>query len=123
ERKVMEELSQKTKNVVIAHLKHLKQHNELAYLREGIAYLKEHGDRLPYDIRDILIEIQEPAHEPAAEAHQNMHAGGCPGSRSMSFEGYRQVAMADMSSALTHWPVQLHLINPRAAHFHQCDLL
>ncbi|MGC8823499.1 MAG: hypothetical protein ACP5PZ_02750 [Bacteroidales bacterium] len=41
----------------------------------------------------------------------------------MSFEGYRQVAMADMSSALTHWPVQLHLINPRAAHFHQCDLL
>ncbi|MGC8823498.1 MAG: ATP-binding protein [Bacteroidales bacterium] len=35
ERKIMEELSQKTKNVVIAHLKHLKEHNELAYLRRG----------------------------------------------------------------------------------------
>lgn len=123
ERKVMAELSRKTKNVVIAHLKHLKEHNELEYLQEGIAYLREHSARLPFDVHDILVEVGESIHQPAAEAQHAVHAGGCPGSRNMSFEGYRQVAMSDGPSALTHWPVQLHLINPLAAHFHQCDLL
>jgi hypothetical protein len=28
-----------------------------------------------------------------------------------------------MASALTHWPVQMHLINPRAGHFQGSDLL
>ncbi|HOK52031.1 MAG TPA: 4Fe-4S binding protein [Bacteroidales bacterium] len=124
ERKVMEELSLKSKNVVIAHLKHLKEHNELGYLKEGIEYLMQNEDRLPYDVREIVAALDMQARKPSVEAQHNVHAGGCPGSRTMSFEGGMQrVAASDIQSALTHWPVQLHLINPAASHFQQCDLL
>ena len=68
--------------------------------------------------------------------HQN--GGGCPGSRSMSFAAAKDVqganaTMSDDQSAaakgdgeasqLTQWPVQMHLINPQAAHFRGSDLL
>ncbi|MFO7617311.1 MAG: 4Fe-4S binding protein [Bacteroidales bacterium] len=54
---------------------------------------------------------------------------GCPGSASRVLT--QAVPAKDQDhrqfnrpfSALTHWPVQMHLINPRAGHFHGSDLL
>ena len=40
ETKVMEIMVSKGKNTVIAHLKHLKDHNEIAYLKEGVMFLR-----------------------------------------------------------------------------------
>lgn len=43
ERKVMANIVRQGPNVIKAHLKHLKQHNQAGYLKEAIAYLKEKG--------------------------------------------------------------------------------
>ncbi|MCX7985513.1 MAG: 4Fe-4S binding protein [Bacteroidales bacterium] len=125
ERKVMEELSKKSRNVVIAHLRHLKEHQELEYLKEGIAYLQEHSRELSYDVREVLASIGA-SDEQTTVNPQMLHAGGCPGSRSLSFNTGSVASVGikpEVSSALTHWPVQLHLIQPAASHFLHCDLL
>ncbi|MBL8967426.1 MAG: 4Fe-4S ferredoxin, partial [Spirochaetaceae bacterium] len=64
--------------------------------------------------------------------------GGCPGSASRRFAPLAAPARAASSaagapaagaqpsgapSALTHWPIQLHLVNPRAPQFAGADLL
>ena len=49
---------------------------------------------------------------------------GCPGSRQKTFTNVRNVVADEtVGSELTHWPIQLHLINPNASHFSNCDLL
>ncbi len=53
------------------------------------------------------------------------HGSGCPGSRSFQFNQQEQAAPAatDSASALTHWPVQLHLINFQAPQYRNSDIL
>lgn len=55
---------------------------------------------------------------------------GCPGSASRAFSQPESTENQNVSrhapsvaSALTHWPVQMHLVNPKAGHFHGSDLL
>jgi hypothetical protein len=50
--------------------------------------------------------------------------GGGPGVRSAAIDppGHGGGA-ADVPSALRHWPIQLHLVNPRAPHFRDARLL
>ena len=43
ERKVMEILSKKGTNTILAHLEHLRDHNEQGFLIEAIAYIKENN--------------------------------------------------------------------------------
>ena len=53
-------------------------------------------------------------------------AGGCPGSRAMAFSGGSDAgsgAAAAARSALTHWPVQLHLVSPAAPFFRGQNVL
>ncbi len=38
--------------------------------------------------------------------------GSCPGLRSFDFKPAQTAAAAETPSALSHWPVQLHLVNP-----------
>ena len=38
---VMEQMKDKGKNTIIAHLKHLKDHGETGFLQDGVNYLKE----------------------------------------------------------------------------------
>ncbi len=55
--------------------------------------------------------------------------GGCPGSRAMTFAPPAPSSRGGAAGAearpsrLAQWPVQLHLLNPAAAYFKQCDLL
>ena len=49
------------------------------------------------------------------------HAQGCPGSRAVAFD--RAEAPATGASALSQWPVQMHLISPMAPYFRGQDLL
>ena len=46
ETRVMEQMKDKGKNTIIAHLKHLKDHGETGFLQEGVSYLKEHREEL-----------------------------------------------------------------------------
>ncbi len=56
-------------------------------------------------------------------------SGGCPGARSFQFQQAKaapvqeHVTAAGGPSALTHWPVQLHLVNFQAPQFQERDIL
>jgi len=132
--KVMEDMIGKGKNVVIAHLKHLKEHGEFIYLKQGVTFLKEHKDTTGFDIQDVIDAVhhasagssgQQPIIKRTIAAIEHPHVGDCPGSQSRSFAQATVVAppMQEASSALTQWPVQMHLINPLASHFQGADLL
>lgn len=45
---VMKEMVRKGRNVVIAHMKHLKEHGEHAFLKQGVSYLMENRRQLEF---------------------------------------------------------------------------
>ena len=59
------------------------------------------------------------------------HESGCPGSRAMSFgpgvtaaaSNQAQGAGTETPTALSQWPIQMHLFNPRSPQFAGCDFL
>lgn len=122
ERKVMEIMVDKGKNTVLAHLKHLKDHNETGFLKEGVQYLKEVESSLTFDLNEVLREVHQPKISVMQHSHQG---GGCPGSREISFGTAPQAnnATGDTSSQLRQWPVQMHLINPQAGYFREADVV
>jgi NAD-dependent dihydropyrimidine dehydrogenase PreA subunit len=152
EKAVMEEMISKGKNTIIAHLKHLKDHNEFGFLKEGVAFLLANRERAGFDVDEVLEtvhahkpggsakpEVKAPQHQHQhqhqGQAHAHAHAhphpqggGGCPGSRSMTIERDNislagGVASTDAPSELRQWPVQMHLINPAAGYFQGSDVV
>jgi ferredoxin len=106
ERKVMENIVKQGKNTIIAHLRHLRDHNQHEYLKEAIQFLKEKG-----------IEIGEDIEKEGTSKERAF--SGCPGARVIEFgEEKRQ-----MNSSLRQWPIQLHLISPSASYFHSKDVI
>ncbi len=126
ETRVMKIMVTKGKNTVIAHLKHLKDHNEIGFLREGVRYLKEHEQTLGFSLNEVISEVHHHGHEATSPAaHQG---AGCPGSMSRVIERPVAVAAAEavagpLQSELRQWPVQLHLVNPQAAAYRNANLL
>jgi NAD-dependent dihydropyrimidine dehydrogenase PreA subunit len=126
ETRVMEVMVLKGKNTVIAHLKHLKEHNETGYLREGVSYLRSHEQDLNFALKEVIDEVHGPVSTPAA-------GGGCPGSRTMTIDRPAVVVMetskdfkadiGSLNSELQQWPVQMHLINPQAPYFRNSDVV
>lgn len=89
-----------------AHLKHLHEHAQTTYLNQALAYLRERGEAIP--------DYKEEA----------MHNCGCPGSAPREMNRAAAPAPQEgLTSQLTHWPVQLHLISPMNPVFQQADLL
>ncbi len=129
---VMEQMTAKGKNVVLAHLTHLKEHNERVYLKEGVRYLMEHKDTLSFDPSEVISKVHSlntasPVFKPvSADIHSHSHGHSCPGSAPKTFSLASSAAAGshnDSPSELTHWPVQLHLINPGSEFFRNADLL
>lgn len=89
-----------------AHLKHLHEHGQTTFLNQALAHLKELGHAVP-EYREKI------AHE------------GCPGSAPRSFVRVpdKTANRAGLTSQLTQWPVQLHLISPLNPVFQGADLL
>lgn len=118
ERAVMERISPKGAKTILAHLKHLKEHGETEYLRQGIEYLRE--NRIAVDLDELTAGPRE---EPPKMAC------GCPGSmertfRAPSVPGLGVAAPTRLpASQLTQWPVQLHLLNPQAGYFRGADVV
>jgi len=117
ERKVMETLSTKGRNTIFAHLDHLRDHNEQAFLNEAISYIKENN----IDMSENEMNTQQGS------------ACGCPGAAAKDFRiDTEQVENAgkakvfdpvDTPSELRQWPVQLHLLNPQASYFRDADVV
>jgi NAD-dependent dihydropyrimidine dehydrogenase PreA subunit len=135
ETRVMELMVTKGRNTVIAHLKHLKEHNETAFLKEGVGYLRTNEGTLGFRLQEVIDEVHGNQHHTPNAAHA--HGGGCPGSRSMEIgrecRGAESIAASgtltmaapegEMPSELRQWPVQLHLINPQAPYYRNADVL
>lgn len=111
EKKVMDYIVKGGRNVILAHLMHMKEHNEMGYLKEALEYLKEKGIEVP-----SAVTSQE----------TRSHHAGCPGSRTVEIERPQERKMENSparESLLRQWPVQLHLINPSASYFNNADVL
>ncbi len=85
--KVMEIMVDKGINTVIAHLKHLKDHNEFTFLKQAVGWLKENEANLSFPLNDVIKEVHghQPetakAEKPKPSILETGHAGGgCPGS-------------------------------------------
>ena len=117
ERQVMEILSKKGRNTILAHLEHLRDHNEQEFLKEAISYIKENN----IDMSETEMNIE----------HKIPH--GCPGAATRDFRiDTEQVENSVKGNAiepvgtpseLRQWPVQLHLLNPQASYFKNADVV
>ncbi|MAG20465.1 4Fe-4S ferredoxin [archaeon] len=104
EKKVMERIVKQGKEVIKAHLEHLKEHNEEKYLKEAEEYLEENG------IENPIGKIEEKEFQ------------GCPGTAVQDFRDKESSEIKKQESELKQWPVQLHLVGP-APYFEDSDLL
>lgn len=122
--KVMEAMVGKGFNTVVAHLRHLREHNETTFLKQGMGFLMLHEADLKFSIQDVKNAV----HQMVESTTNSGCGGGCPGSQTLSFDpaGMKPMSQEKTVSAasqLRQWPVQLHLINPAASYFQGSDLL
>lgn len=140
ELKVMEQLVPKGRNTILAHLEHLRDHNEVELLKQAIAYIKAKNIDLSPDglAPEVPEKIQVKANRtPSADVtEQNPESchSGCPGSKPVTFDidlekvhaatvSPEPEKQADAPSELRQWPVQLHLLNPNAVYFKNADVV
>lgn len=111
--KVIQLLIEKGEKTVKAHLKHLKHHGQHEWLKQAVTYLIEHKHEISFDVETTIREVHN--------SHTHHHGGGCPGSKAMQFEQNSHIS--ESTSALSHWPIQMHLISPHAPYFQNADVL
>lgn len=112
EKKVMENIIKQGKNVIKAHLEHLKSHGQDKYLREALDFLKQKNIEVP----------------PGIESKHAHTYAGCPGMKIMDFRqaGDKEKAGEAVSihkSELRQWPIQISLLPSDAPYFDQADIL
>jgi Pyruvate/2-oxoacid:ferredoxin oxidoreductase delta subunit len=115
--KTMNNLLLTSEATVVAHLEHLRSHNAMEFYNQGVQYLNE------LNRTDIIEKLgkqkmhQEHGHQPGA--------CGCQGSaeRTIKPTEIRPVSRTRNQTELSHWPVQLHLVNPSAGFFKDSELV
>lgn len=113
EKRVMENIVKQGKNVIKAHLEHLKDHGEHEYFKQAVDFLKKKN-------------IEVPLHESSADEHAL--PCGCPGSAVMEFKkeeaSHKEKETAvKQTSQLRQWPIQITLVPPSAPYLKDADLV
>ena len=109
--KVMEVISTQGENTIKAHLNHLKEHGEMVFYNQAVEFLKS---------KEINFKIENNSN---MENHSHC---GCPGSKTMDLRDNKTEETnyeGKVSSQLKQWPIQMHLISPRAPYFQNADVL
>ncbi|MBU0926954.1 MAG: 4Fe-4S binding protein [Spirochaetes bacterium] len=141
ERKVIENILPKGMATVAAHLDHLRSHGQDSWHAQALAVLAEKGLAAPGSgpaagVKFGALGVAS-AGSPTPRIVRNGMSGGCPGSAARSFapaapaapareQGIRPASApsaGSMASRLEQWPIQLHLVNPRAPYFAGADVL
>ncbi len=137
---VMEQMATMGRNTILAHLEHLRDHNEEALLKEAIAYIKNNGIDLSPEaesVKPAKVAATFPSlHEAIKQTREaSSPSCGCGGSAPMDFRidmdkvnaagatVATSVETATVPSELRQWPVQFHLINPNASYFQGADVV
>jgi ferredoxin len=132
ERRVIEHILPKGMATIRAHLEHLSSHGQDSWHAQAIGVLKEKNIAMPTPAPGRLGTLHPiGATSSAPHGIDNGMSGGCNASAAMAFGPSKPAALATpgpisataMATRLEQWPVQLHLINPRAPYFHGADLL
>jgi NAD-dependent dihydropyrimidine dehydrogenase PreA subunit len=108
--KVLKNILPQGPKVLLAHLKHLRDHGQTDLLQQALNHLKNEG---------IPIEL------PTQNGTSTTMPHACPGSQNRTFTpcSIEEDAALSRPSQLTHWPIQLHLISPMAPQYRNSDLL
>ncbi len=122
---VIREIVKFGENTVVAHLKHLLDHNEMRYFEIAVEYLEENSAHLYFSVENVLDKVYEKS------LGGDCAHGGCPGARSFDFnidrdgvpEERDDGVPVEIKSELRQWPVQMHLINPLAPHFQHAEVV
>lgn len=150
ERRVIDHILPKGMATIAAHLEHLRSHGQDSWYNEAVEYLRYKGIEAPRPKAGIASTASAGAcGAPSLAAAgrftrvaDNGMSGSCPGVAERAFgrtgaasprpgaaspalpEGVASLSTGSgQASRLEHWPVQLHLVNPRAPHFAGAHLL
>jgi NAD-dependent dihydropyrimidine dehydrogenase PreA subunit len=138
---VMETIVTQGRNTILAHLEHLRDHNEHEFLKEAVAYIKKHNIDLspetelkPTKASTIIFPTMKDALNNVKPEHES--ACGCGSSKTIDFRIDMDKINAATATAATvktpdspaqselrQWPVQLHLVNPMASYFQGADVV
>jgi Pyruvate/2-oxoacid:ferredoxin oxidoreductase delta subunit len=141
---VMETIAKQGRNTILAHLEHLRDHNENEFLREAVAYIKKHNIDLspgaetkPISTSTIIFPTMKEAMNHIKPEQES--ACGCGSTRTIDFRADTDKAQPAATAAVTsspesvhsdpapselrQWPVQLHLVNPMASYFQGADVV
>ncbi len=108
--KVMENVVKGGKNVIKAHLKHLKDHGEDRLHDQAIEFLKINNMEIPESDKEKPLPC------------------GCPGTmqkdlRTVKRQNPDKPVTISAQSELSNWPIQLKLLNPNATYLKNADLV
>jgi NAD-dependent dihydropyrimidine dehydrogenase PreA subunit len=139
---VMETIVKQGRNTIIAHLEHLRDHNEHEFLKEAVAYIKKHeidlspGAEIKPNIASTIMfpNMKETLNHVKPEHESSC---GCGSSKTIDFRidldkvnttaavvtTSATATSAPAPSELRQWPVQLHLVNPNASYFQGADVV
>lgn len=110
--KVMENVVKQGKNVILAHLEHLKEHQGHKYLKEALDFLKENKIQVDFG--------------PKPDVKKQFC--GCPGMQVKDW-GKKELPKekanfyTSANSQLRQWPVQLMLVPAHAPYLKDADIL
>ncbi len=120
EAKVMVNVAKGGPNVIKAHLKHLKDHNETEFYNQAIAYLNENNLEVP-EVKEKAVPFACPGMKIVDSKIPQPTPDVKPGCSTL--EKGDSGDAENRPTELRQWPTQLHLLNPQASYFQDADLL
>lgn len=133
---VMAKIAPQGEAVILAHLAHLEHFGQDVYIKQALDYLKMHALPIPngYSASNAALESQKISFsKTCSPAVRPMKAIGTPAptqagttperpsDKTLDWNAFPQKPSAP--STLSHWPIQLHLINPRTPSFNNADVV